>query len=84
MKAHLTKHVPYGASVSFPFEEELKPWVCVPEGPVFAAAERALKLGYNHDPVLVGCGGSIGFVEPFAKAFGMLVTILVMLLLIIF
>lgn len=70
LKAHLTKHVPYGASIAFSNEEEIKPWVCVPEGPVFEAAERALKLGYNHHPVLVGCGGSIGFVEPFAKAFG--------------
>jgi acetylornithine deacetylase/succinyl-diaminopimelate desuccinylase-like protein len=70
LKAHLTKHVPYGAQIFFSNEVELKPWVCVPEGDVFTAAERALKLGYNHDPVLVGCGGSIGFVEPFAKAFG--------------
>jgi len=70
VKAHLTKHVPYGAEISFSNEDTLKPWVCVPEGPVFAAAERALELGYNRHPVLVGCGGSIGFVEPFAKAFG--------------
>jgi len=70
LKAHFTKHVPYGAQISFSNEEELKPWVCVPEGPAFKAAETALKLGYNHDPVLVGCGGSIGFVEPFANAFG--------------
>jgi len=70
LKKHLTKHVPYGAHISFSNEEELAPWVCVPEGPAFAAAERALKLGYNHAPVLVGCGGSIGFVEPFATAFG--------------
>ena len=52
-------------------QDKLKPWVCVPEGDVFNAAERALKLGYDQASVLVGCGGSIGFVEPFAKAFGM-------------
>jgi len=70
LKAHLTKHVPYGAHIAFSKEETLKPWVCVPEGEVFNAAERALKLGYDHASVLVGCGGSIGFVEPFAKEFG--------------
>ncbi len=39
---------------------------------MFKAAERALTKGYSREPVLVGCGGSIGFVEPFAKAFGVL------------
>jgi len=29
-----------------------------------------MKKGYGRDSVLIGCGGSIGFVEPFAKAFG--------------
>lgn len=70
LKAHLKAHVPYGAQISFSKEDTLKPWVCVPEGEVFNAAERALKAGYDVTPVLVGCGGSIGFVEPFAKAFG--------------
>jgi len=29
-----------------------------------------MKRGFGRDPVYIGCGGSIGFVEPFAKAFG--------------
>eukprot|EP00026_Physarum_polycephalum_P007440 Phypoly_transcript_07500.p1 GENE.Phypoly_transcript_07500~~Phypoly_transcript_07500.p1 ORF type:complete len:540 (+),score=107.88 Phypoly_transcript_07500:208-1620(+) len=70
IKAHLTKHTPYGAHISFSKDETLKPWRCEPEGEVFNAAERALKHGYSEASVLVGCGGAIGFVEPFAKAFG--------------
>jgi len=70
VKDHLVKHCPYGAHLKFTNEDALKPWVCVPVGPIFEAAENAMKRGFGRDPVYIGCGGSIGFVEPFAKAFG--------------
>lgn len=47
-----------------------EPWYMKPEGPVFEAAKRALKKGYGKDAVLIGCGGSIPFVEPMTQAFG--------------
>jgi len=70
LKKHLTKHAPYGSHLEFTSEDKLKPWVCLPAGPAIKAAEKALELGYGNKTAYVGCGGSIGFVEPFANAFG--------------
>ena len=41
-------------------------WATDPEGPAFDAARRALKAGFGRDAVMMGAGGSIGFVQPFA------------------
>eukprot|EP00274_Cyanoptyche_gloeocystis_P000128 CAMPEP_0196659044 /NCGR_PEP_ID=MMETSP1086-20130531/32824_1 /TAXON_ID=77921 /ORGANISM="Cyanoptyche gloeocystis , Strain SAG4.97" /LENGTH=495 /DNA_ID=CAMNT_0041992867 /DNA_START=99 /DNA_END=1586 /DNA_ORIENTATION=- len=70
LQKHLVHHAPFGAHISFPFLDVLKPWVCVPEGPAFAAAEGALRDGFGCAVVYTGCGGTIGFVEPFQRVFG--------------
>jgi len=45
-------------------------WMTEPVGPVFDKARRALQLGYGKEPLMMRCGGSIPFVDPFARALG--------------
>ncbi len=44
-------------------------WRIQPEGPAFDAARRALARGYGREPVMIGAGGSIAFIQSFAEAF---------------
>lgn len=70
LKAHLLAKAPYGAEVEVELLDAVPGWVCVPEGPAFDAAERALEAGFGHKTAFIGSGGSIPFVGPFAVAFG--------------
>jgi acetylornithine deacetylase/succinyl-diaminopimelate desuccinylase-like protein len=45
-------------------------WYTDPSGDAFQAAFRALEKGYGKKPVAIGCGGTIGFVEPFVRELG--------------
>jgi acetylornithine deacetylase/succinyl-diaminopimelate desuccinylase-like protein len=49
---------------------DVKWWMTNPTGPAFTAAMKAMKKGFDHEPVAIGCGGSIGFVGPLAELFG--------------
>jgi acetylornithine deacetylase/succinyl-diaminopimelate desuccinylase-like protein len=64
----LSTRPPAGAHVTGRIVRWTPWWTTKPEGPAFEAALRALELGYGRKPVLVGAGGSIGFVKPFADA----------------
>jgi acetylornithine deacetylase/succinyl-diaminopimelate desuccinylase-like protein len=68
--AHLKKHAPWGVAVTASLKGAGNWWITEPEGPAFAAAETALKKGFGRDAVYIGCGGSIPFVEPFARVLG--------------
>lgn len=51
-------------------------WLYTPKGPAFAAADRAYKKAWGHEPVQIGIGGSIPFVALFGRRYGHLPLIL--------
>lgn len=66
----LTKNPPFGAKITAKVNGSTPWWTTDPEGPAFEAARRALKAGYGKETAMIGAGGSIGFVGPFAKMLG--------------
>jgi acetylornithine deacetylase/succinyl-diaminopimelate desuccinylase-like protein len=68
LKKHLLKNAPWGVEVSFSNESASPAWTTDTGAPAFAAARKALQKGYGRQAVDMGCGGSIPFVGPFAKA----------------
>jgi acetylornithine deacetylase/succinyl-diaminopimelate desuccinylase-like protein len=61
---------PWGLEVVVKGESMAKWWYTDPSGPAFQAAFKALEAGYGVRSVAIGSGGSIPFVEPFAKELG--------------
>lgn len=70
LTAHLEAHAPFGAHVEVTRGHHNAAWTAAPDGAAFTAAVRAMTLGYDHEPAVVGCGMSIPFVQPFSDAFG--------------
>jgi acetylornithine deacetylase/succinyl-diaminopimelate desuccinylase-like protein len=70
LRQHLEAAVPWGLDMTFVPDDSIPAWSCEPEGWAFEAAERALEAGFGRAPVLMGVGGTIPFVGPFADAFG--------------
>ena len=68
--AALKKAAPWGLEVAIKADQSVNAWYTDPSGPAFLAAFRALEKGYGKKAVAIGCGGSIGFVEPFSKELG--------------
>ena len=68
LKKHLLKNAPWGIEASFSNEAASPAWTTDTAAPAFDAARRALRKGYGRRAVEMGCGGSIPFVGPFAKA----------------
>ncbi len=68
--AALKKSVPWGLTLEIHPEQAANWWYTDTSHPAFQAASRALKKGYGQEAVAIGCGGSIPFVEPFARELG--------------
>jgi acetylornithine deacetylase/succinyl-diaminopimelate desuccinylase-like protein len=66
----LTKNPPHGVKVTAKVNGTTPWWTTDPDGPAFDAARRALKAGFGKDTAMIGAGGSIGFVQPFADMLG--------------
>ena len=62
----LTRRPPHGARIEARVVRSTPWWETDPEGPAFEAARRALRAGFGKEAVLMGAGGSIGFVQPFS------------------
>jgi acetylornithine deacetylase/succinyl-diaminopimelate desuccinylase-like protein len=70
LKAHLQKHAPWGVEVTINKAGTGAYWTTDIAHPAFAAAKRALQKGYARPAVMIGQGGSIPFVGPFAAELG--------------
>ncbi len=68
--AALKKSVPWGLELHLHSEQAVGAWYTDSSHPAFQAAFRALKKGYGTEAVAIGAGGSIPFVEPFARELG--------------
>jgi acetylornithine deacetylase/succinyl-diaminopimelate desuccinylase-like protein len=66
----LASAAPWGVEVKTNVHTAGAPWITDVAHPAFAAAFRALEKGFGRPALAIGCGGSIGFVEPFSRALG--------------
>lgn len=66
----LLKDPPWGVKVEVVPSAAGNWWMTTPEHPAFECAYRALEKGYGRKVAVIGCGGSIPFVEPFARELG--------------
>jgi acetylornithine deacetylase/succinyl-diaminopimelate desuccinylase-like protein len=67
---HFETRVPWGVKTTVTREAVANWWVTDPKGPAFDAAMRAMEAGYGRQAEFIGCGGTIPFVEPFARVLG--------------
>ena len=70
LNAALKKDPPFGVQVEVTPDGDGGWWYTTADAPAFRAARKALKDGYGAEPVSIGCGGSIPFVEPFSRELG--------------
>lgn len=70
LESHLQAHVPRGMTLSVKTESAAPAWSTSTTDPWFDLARRALAEGYGREPVAIGCGASIPFVEAITRRLG--------------
>ena len=67
----LRQPMPWGVQVDVQeIGSPVKWWSTDPSGPAFQAAMDSMHEGFGVRPVAIGCGGTIGFIEPLEKMLG--------------
>ncbi|WP_125777369.1 dipeptidase [Antribacter gilvus] len=67
--AHVAKHAPFGARVTWTTKETGKPFLAPGDTPAMQAARWAFATAWGTDPVDVGVGGSIPFIADLLEVF---------------
>lgn len=70
LRDHLEATAPWGVELTVRESGRAGWWDTATDHPAFAAAFRALEKGYGREGCAIGCGGTIPFVEPFARELG--------------
>jgi acetylornithine deacetylase/succinyl-diaminopimelate desuccinylase-like protein len=70
VRAHVERVAPAGVRVTVRALHGGRPWRADLKGPLYDAARRALATAFEHEPVIVGEGGSIPVVGDFERILG--------------
>ncbi|WP_068254580.1 dipeptidase [Janibacter corallicola] len=69
LQRHLQSYAPWGATVEVELDEQGWGFAADAQGPTYDQARAAFADAWGNDPVDVGIGGSIPFVQAFAEKF---------------
>jgi acetylornithine deacetylase/succinyl-diaminopimelate desuccinylase-like protein len=70
LEGAIRRAAPWGVEVAVKPLTAGAPWKTDVAHPAFRAAFESLRAGFGREALAIGCGGSIGFVEPFVEALG--------------
>lgn len=69
LRAHLERHLPWGAAISIEVVDANEPIHFPSHGPGWAAAHHALREAWGVEPVTMGAGGTLPMLKLFQEAF---------------
>jgi acetylornithine deacetylase/succinyl-diaminopimelate desuccinylase-like protein len=69
LKTHLEASVPWGAEVTLSSGGTASAFELDTSGPAYDAFRKGMAIGYDHEPLEIGVGGSIPFVAAFSERY---------------